>query len=352
MLLIREKPDPFLKYEREQKLARIAVKIFQKMGYTIAKISIGPRGSGPDLILKNKNGDSIPAEIKAYRKFGKIKWKQHDMFSRYFGDEIAQLLEYETQLKSPYGYLVTSTDRKTFQHVDQSIRILFSKDIRKLLIEYEMKEELRTLDWIRETPSLSSMDEKIRIMQNTIKDFVKKELERGKYVSKREIQAKFKIDLRSYFKSMKDVYQAVGVDPYVLSHARMGGQIDKEILKKRIVEYIRRKAKEGNHPTYKEIQRRFQCLPKLFFSGGVREMYESAGISYTRKFATKTSEEKKEMRQEVVNYIRAEAKDGRFPTWRDIQRKFGISILHYFEGMREIYATSGVKLPNRKGLKE
>jgi len=348
----KREPDPFLRYKKERKLARISVKVFRKMGYMIEKISIGPRGRGPDIILKNRNGDLIPAEIKAYQKFGKIKEKRGDTFSRYLGNEIAQLLKYETQLRSPYGYLVTSTNRKTFQHTDQRIRILFSRDIRKLLIEYGMEKELRTLDWIRETTSLAEKEEKIKTTQNAIVDFVKKELEKGKYASKREVQAKFKIDLRSYFKSMKDVYRAVGVDPYSLSHARMGGQIDKEILKKRIISYVRRKARKGNYPTYKEVQRRFQCLPKGFFPAGIREIYELAGISYIRKFATKTPKEKKEMRQKVVNYIKTEAKKGHFPTWRDIQNKFRINISNYFREIREIYATSGVKLSNRKGLRK
>jgi hypothetical protein len=348
----KREPNLFLKYEKEEKLTAISVKIFRKMGYLIEKTSIGPQGSGPDIILKNKNEELIPVEIKAYHRFGKIKEKQSDKFSKYFRNEIAQLLEYGMQLKSPYGYLVTSTDKKTFQHTNPRIRVLFSKDIKKLLIEYGMKNELNTLDWIREKASLTETEEKIKAIRNAIVAFVKKEIEDGKYVNKREIQAKFKIDVRSYFKSMKDLYQAVGVDPYILFHARMGGQIDKNILKKRILEYVRRKSKEGNQPTYREIQRTFQCLPKPFFLGGIREIYESAGIPYARKFATKTSEEKKEMQRKIVNYVKTKAKKGYFPTWRDLQNEFRINILHYFRGMQEIYTTSGVNLPNRKGLKK
>jgi hypothetical protein len=348
----KREPNPFLKYEKEEKLTAISVKIFRKMGYLIEKTSIGPQGSGPDIILKNRNEELIPVEIKAYHRFGKIKEKQSDKSYRYFRNEIAQLLEYEMQLKSPYGYLVTSTDRKTFQHTDQRIRILFSRDIKKLLIEYGMENELKTLNWIRETASLTETKEKIKATRDAVVAFAKKEIEKGKYVNNREIQTKFKIDLRNYFKSMKDVYQAVGVDSYSLSHARMGGQIDKGLLKKRIIEYVRRKVREGDYPTYKEIQRTFQCLPKPFFPGGIREIYESAEIPYARKFATKTSEEKKEMQQQIVNYIKSEAKQGNLPTWRDIQNKFRINILHYFRGIREIYATSGVNLPNRKGLKK
>lgn len=347
----KREPNPFLKYEKEEKLTAISVKIFRKMGHLIEKTSIGPQGSGPDIILKSKSGELIPVEIKAYHRFGKIKEKQSDKNSKYFRNEIAQLLEYEMQLKSPYGYLVTSTDRKTFQHTDPRIRILFSKDIKKLLIEYGMKNELNTLDWIREKASLTETEEKIKAIRNAIVTFVQKKIENEQYVSKREIQAKFKIDLRSYFKNMKDLYQRVGVDPYSLSHARMGGQIDKDILKKRIIDYVRRKVGEGNYPTYKEVQRTFQCLPKPFFPSGIREIYESAEIPYARKFATKTPEEKKAIRQQIVDYVRFEAKQGNLPKWRDIQNKFGINILHYFEGMREIYTASGVKMLRRKGLK-
>lgn len=347
----KREPNQFLKYEKERKLADISVKIFRKMGYTIEKVSIGPRGSGPDVVLKDENGILIPVEIKAYQKFGKIKDVDGDAFSHYFTNEIMQLRQYEMQLKSPYGYLVTSTDRKSFQYVDRRIKVLFSKHIRKLLIKYGMKRELETLDWIRDTPVLAEKERKIKAMQKSILDYVKKKLNEGNYVSKREIQAKFKVDLRSYFRTMKDAYLAAGVDPYSLSHARMGGQIDKEILKKRIVSYVRKETKKGNYPTYKEIQRRFQCLPKAFFPGGIREVYELAEVPYARKFATKTPKEKEEMKKKILNYIKTEAQNGYFPTWRDVQNKFKVNILHYFKGMQEIYLMSKVTLLPRKGLK-
>ena len=51
----KREPNPFLRYEKERKLASISAKIFRKMGYMIEKISIGPRGSGPDIILRDRN---------------------------------------------------------------------------------------------------------------------------------------------------------------------------------------------------------------------------------------------------------------------------------------------------------
>ena len=66
-------PNPFLNYEKEKKLTAISVRILRRMGYLIEKTSIGPQGSGPDIILTNKNQELIPVEIKAYHRFGKIK---------------------------------------------------------------------------------------------------------------------------------------------------------------------------------------------------------------------------------------------------------------------------------------
>jgi hypothetical protein len=117
-------PNPFLKYEKEQKLPEISVKILSRMGYFIEKISIGPRGSGPDIIVKNSNQKLIPVEIKAYHRFGKIK-NQPDKFSKYLGNEVAQLLEYQKRMENPYGYLITSTDRKSFHQTDNRVKVLF-----------------------------------------------------------------------------------------------------------------------------------------------------------------------------------------------------------------------------------
>ena len=346
----KRQPDPFLKYEKEQKLASISVGIFRKMGYMIEKVSIGPQGKGPDVILKNKNGELIPVEIKAYQKFGKIKDDLTDHFSKYFTNEIAQLLRYETQLGSPYGFLVTSTDRKTFQHVNKRVRILFSKDIKKLLIENKMEKHIETLNWIRETAGSVEKEEKYKAVQDAIVTFVKKQLLNRNYTGKREIQARFRIDLESYFRSMKKVYESAGIDPYSLSHARMGGQVDKERFKEKMETYVRNEVRGGRSPTYKEIQGKFQCLPKAFFPRGIREIYELAGIPYIRKFAAKTSKEKEEGRQRIVNYVRAEASTGYLPTWRDIENELSVAVLNYFKGMREIYQVSGITLPNRKGL--
>lgn len=205
---------------------------------------------------------------------------------------------------------------------------------------------------IREATASSISQQKIESVQNAITFFVRSELEKGKNVNKREIQAQFKIDIRSYFKSMTAIYLKIVVDPYVLTHSRMGGQIDKNVLKERIIDFVRIKNEVNYLPTYKEIQTKFGCLPKLFFAGGIREIYQSAGIPYARKFAAKSPEEKKKIQQEIVNYLKSNAVQGYFPTWRDLENEFGIGLLHYFGSIKDIYALANVDLLNRQGLRK
>jgi hypothetical protein len=140
-------PNPFLRYEKEKRSAETTQKLLTKSGYKIKSMSIGPsRPNGADIFIEDKKRQLIPVEIKAYQKFGRIG---HAENSPYIKNKILQLKRYIKNLKAPYGYLITSTDKKTIKTVPPNIRILFGKDIRKLLLQFKMDEGLKDLDWIR-----------------------------------------------------------------------------------------------------------------------------------------------------------------------------------------------------------
>jgi len=345
----RREPNPFIKYEKEEKLAKICIKLFRKQGYKIGKVSIGPSSpEGADIIL-HKDGKSIPMEIKAYHKFGRVG---RDKNSRsYLRDEVKQISGYIQDLKSPYGFLVTSTNRVVSKEIPSNVRLLIGKNIRELLSGYGMNKELKDLDWIKNTYVSYDKKEVIELGRKRVLDYVKSELEMGEYVGKREINETFKVNLTTYFSSMKEIYQRLGVDPYSLPSHRMGGQSDKTILRDRILSFVKEEARKGNYPTYKEIQRRFRCLPKLYFPGGIREMYKIAGVPYDRKFANKTFEEKEKIKKQIVDYVEKSNKGGYYPTHNEIKNKFGVGIENYFKkGVREIYDLARVTLPPRQGL--
>jgi len=343
-------PNPFLRYKKEKKLADIVLKLFPKLGYRIKRISIGPsRPKGPDIIVEDKNKNFIPVEIKAYQKFGKIGHAKHSLYIR---DEILQLKRYIKNLSSPYGYLVTSTDRRAFKTIPPNIKILFGKDLRELLLRFKAYKEIKDLDWIRNSSVSYGKEEMYKKIRNKILKYTAEKLRKGKYVSRREIFKKFKVNPDSYFsRGTTGMYKQLNIDPELISNYRMSRNFDKEKFKKRIIDFVKEEIKKGHFPTYKEIQRKFSCLPKLFFPGGIREIAKLSGINYNRKFATKTPEEKELIRQKIIKYAIKKLRKGFYPGYRDVEPKFHINFQYYFKNPKELYQKAGYAGTTKKTWK-
>lgn len=343
-------PNPFLRYEKEKKLVNIALKLFPRLGYIIKRISIGPsKPSGADIVVEDERKQLIPVEIKAFQKFGKIGQAEN---SPYIRNEILQLKRYIKSLHSPYGYLITSTDRRTFKIVPPDIKILFAKDLRKLLLQFKMYKELKDLDWIRNS-SISYGKEKIyKKIHDKILDYVKKKLKEGKYISRREIFKKFQVNPDSYFPGgTKEIYKELNLDPELIPNYRMSRNFNKEKFRKHIIAFVKEEIKKGHFPTYKEIQRKFRCLVKLHFPGGIREIAKLAGIKYIRKFATRTPEERELIRREVIKYTIQKLRSGFYPGYQDVKSKFHINFQYYFKNPEELYQKAGYNGPIKKTWK-
>jgi hypothetical protein len=131
----------------------------------------------------------------------------------------------------------------------------------------------------------------------------------------------------------------------------MGGNVDKEVMRARILDFIKMEMKSGRNPTYKEIQRKFGCLLTLFFPGGIREIHSCLGLEYNRKFAAKTPEERDKIKSKVIEFIKERHINGQTTTYRDINEKFQLGVTNYFSGMREAYQMAGIEIGRRKGLR-
>jgi hypothetical protein len=108
---------------------------------------------------------------------------------------------------------------------------------------------------------------------------------------------------------------------------------------------------EGHFPTHKEIQRKFRCLVKLHFPGGIREIAKLAGVRYNRKFATKTPEEKELIRQKIIKYAIQRLRNGFYPGYRDVDSEFHINFQYYFRNPEELYQKAGYTGPVKKTWK-
>jgi len=334
-------PNPFIKLKKEEVLTKICVKLFDKLGYDIERVSIELNGHGADLIVRDGDGNPIPVEIKAYQKYGKIGVSSR--FPKYFRDEIKQLKAYVEELKSPYGILITSTDRSNIKNFPPNIKLLFGRDITNLLKKFQLEKELKQLEWVRYSNVSAKKERYIEAFRKEILKFVRRNLMEGRYVGRREIEKRFDINYNTYFRSMKEIYQKLNVDTSQLSRARMGGNVDKKVMRERILDFCRTEIKKGNYPTYKEIQKTFGCLPKLFFPGGIREIFKQLNTEYNRKFATKTPEEREKIRLEVINFVQKNHERGIATTWRDIRHKFHIGPYNYFQSMKDIYEQAGIR---------
>lgn len=222
-----------------------------------------------------------------------------------------------------------------------NIKLLYGKDIANLLQKFHLKKELKQLEWIRYSNVSTKKERHVEMFRKKILTFVRRNLIEEKYVGKREIEKRFGINYKTYFRSMKDIYQKFNVDISQLPRARMGGNIDKKVMRKRILDFCRKEIKKGHYPTYKEIQKTFGCLPKLFFPWGIREIFKQLNIEYNRKFASKTPEEKEKIKREVINFVRGNSKKGIATSWRDIRNKFHIGVYNYFQSMKDIYEQAG-----------
>lgn len=333
-------PNPFMRYKKEKKLVDIMTKLLPKLGYKVKKVSIGPsKPIGADIVIEDNRKRLIPVEIKAFQKFGKIGQAKN---SPYIRNEILQLKEYINNLHAPYGYLVTSTDRRTFKIAPPNIKILFAKDLKRLLLQFKMYGGLKDLNWVRNSSISYRKEEMYKKIRERILKHVKVKLKQAEYVSNDEIMDKFKVHVESYFsRGMREVYKNFNLDVETIPNYRMSRRFDKEKFKERIINFVKEENKNGHLPTYKEIQRKFGCLPKLFFSEGIREIAGLAEIKYNRKFATKTSEEKELIRQKVIEYTVQRIRNGFYPGYRDIESRFHINLRYYFKNSKELYQKAG-----------
>ena len=343
-------PNPFLRYKKEKKLVDIVLKLLPKLRYKVKRISIGPsKPNGADIIVEDNQKRLIPVEIKAFQKFGKIG---HAKNSPYIRNEFLQLKRYIKDLNSPYGYLITSTDRKAFKNLPSDIKILFGRDLKKLLSKFKTHKELKDLDWIRNSSISHGKEEMYKKIHDKILEYVRIKFKKGKYISRREIFKKFRVNPDSYFpRGTKQIYEEIGLNPELIPNYRMSRNFNKEKFKKRIIAFVKEENKKGYLPTYKTIQKRFHFLPTLFFPGGIREIAKLSGIKYERKFAAKTPEERELIRQKITKYAVQKLKSGFYPGYRDIESKFRVNFQYYFKNPEALYQKAGYNGPVKKTWK-
>jgi hypothetical protein len=118
-------------------------------------------------------------------------------------------------------------------------------------------------------------------------EFVKEKSKEEAYPTYKEIEVNLGISIRSYFKSIKEVYHKSNINfrlyqerAYNLSYTLNSDEHNKSNIIK-IINLIRDKTKKGFYPGVPQIQKELKLAFYKYFNS-IQEAYERAGIKYQR----------------------------------------------------------------------
>jgi hypothetical protein len=176
---------------KERAFTQIIKELFQRMGYIIERISIESKETfnrGADMTLVDKEGNTFLVEIKAYHKDYCITHREFEQLQHYL----------ETEGLQKGIFVTTSISQKC---LCENIRFMNGQSIISLLQKYDLSHYIPTIKWVQES-RVNSKEKQVHDSQIRAKiiDYVKFQ---DKMPTKKEIEKKFKLDLRTYFGKVK-----------------------------------------------------------------------------------------------------------------------------------------------------
>lgn len=187
-----ERPSPILLGKKKERVfTKIVKELLQKMDYKIIRVSIesiGDFNRYSDMTVEDKNGKKYLIEIKAYREDYHITKR-----------EFNQLINYLEKENLSNGIFITTSNtiKCEFEH----IKFINGKSLIELLKTYNMSHYLEQIQWIQKSRvNLKEREEYMESLKKKILTYVQL---KTSLPTKREIQKKFGIDLRSVFGEQK-----------------------------------------------------------------------------------------------------------------------------------------------------
>lgn len=107
-----------------------------------------------------------------------------------------------------------------------------------------------------------------------------------------------------------------------------------------VSKYVKEEIKKGNFPTYKELKKKFN-LPHYKIT--LKDIYSRSGVSFLEFPFRRPPKCKQEIRNELLNYVRGEVKNGHYPSHRYIQKRFKLRLVpKLFDSIKDLYKKAGV----------
>lgn len=164
-----------------------------------------------------------------------------------------------------------------------------------------------------------------------------------RFVSKREIRKVFHLEIYNYFENIFDMYQKINIDVPLYF-------CPKDYARRKILEFVREKSKEGLYPTKTEITAHFGIRIYTYFKN-IKDIYEKANIDFSlyekRKYGIEhplySEEQITNIKKDIINYILDKTKKGFYPGAHQIQRKHNLSFYRYFTDIEDAYEKAGIE---------
>lgn len=106
----------------------------------------------------------------------------------------------------------------------------------------------------------------------------------------------------------------------------------------KVIKYVKNEIKRGRHPSYKELQEKFNIN---YFNMNLNKIYSKLGIKFLDIPKRRPTGCNEILKKELIDFIKNEIQKGRYPSRREIEKKFRVHISILFGNIENLYISAG-----------
>jgi len=111
-----------------------------------------------------------------------------------------------------------------------------------------------------------------------------------------------------------------------------------EQRKMKVIEYVKNEIRRGRHPSYKELQNKYNIS---YFNINLGAIYSTLGVKFLHIPKRRPTGCNEILKKELIDYIKNEIKGGHCPSRRQIEKKFRVHISDLFGNIENLYISAG-----------
>ncbi len=105
-----------------------------------------------------------------------------------------------------------------------------------------------------------------------------------------------------------------------------------------VIEYVRNEIKTGRHPSYRELQDKYNIR---YFGINLGTIYSELGIKFLHIPRKRPNGFNEVLKKELIDHVKNEIQNGYYPSRREIEKKFRVHISVLFGNIENLYISAG-----------